>query len=106
MKSEGSTGFTREPFCISQQRIRLPVACYGRTDTDMENFVLIGLFVLLGMVFRRLNTFPKDAAQVLNTFALHVSLPEYCCWWSPGEYIIFRCADGPDIFSVQPVSLC
>ena len=41
----------------------------------MENFVLIGLFVLLGMLFQRLKSFPKDTAQVLNMFALYVSLP-------------------------------
>lgn len=41
----------------------------------MENFVLIGVFVLLGMIFRRLEAFPKDSAQVLNMFALYVSLP-------------------------------
>ncbi|HWI40028.1 MAG TPA: AEC family transporter [Verrucomicrobiae bacterium] len=41
----------------------------------MENFILIGVFVLLGMLFRRLGIFPKDAALVLNLFALHVSLP-------------------------------
>jgi predicted permease len=41
----------------------------------MENFVLIGVFVLLGMLFRRFKTFPKDSAQVLNLFALYVSLP-------------------------------
>ncbi len=41
----------------------------------MENFVLIGIFVLLGMVFRRLAAFPKETPQVLNMFALYVSLP-------------------------------
>lgn len=41
----------------------------------MENFVFIGVFVLLGMLFRHFNTFPKDSAQVLNMFALYVSLP-------------------------------
>jgi predicted permease len=41
----------------------------------MENFVFIGVFVLLGMLFRRLKAFPKDSAQVLNMFALYVSLP-------------------------------
>jgi len=41
----------------------------------MENFVLIGVFVLLGMLFRHLKAFPKDSAQVLNMFALYVSLP-------------------------------
>ena len=41
----------------------------------MENIVLIGVFVLLGMLFRRLKAFPKDSAQVLNMFALYVSLP-------------------------------
>jgi len=41
----------------------------------MENFILIGVFVLLGMLFQRLKSFPKDTAQVLNMFALYVSLP-------------------------------
>lgn len=41
----------------------------------MENFIIIGVFVLLGMLFRRLEAFPKDSAQVLNMFALYVSLP-------------------------------
>ena len=41
----------------------------------MENFVIIGVFVLLGMLFRRIEAFPKDSAQVLNMFALYVSLP-------------------------------
>ncbi len=41
----------------------------------MENFVLIGLFVSLGMLFRRLQAFPADSPQVLNMFALYVSLP-------------------------------
>jgi len=41
----------------------------------MENFVLIAVFVLLGMLFRRLNAFPPETVQVLNMFALYVSLP-------------------------------
>ena len=41
----------------------------------MSNFVLIGIFVGLGLLFRRLEAFPKDSAQVLNMFALYVSLP-------------------------------
>jgi hypothetical protein len=41
----------------------------------LQNFVLIGVFVLLGMLFRRLDAFPKETAQVLNMFALYVSLP-------------------------------
>lgn len=41
----------------------------------MANFILIGVFVGLGLVFRRLEAFPKDSAQVLNMFALYVSLP-------------------------------
>ncbi len=41
----------------------------------MDNFVLIGVFVTLGMLFRRLKAFPADSAQVLNMFALYVSLP-------------------------------
>ena len=41
----------------------------------MENFVLIGVFVLLGMLFQRLKSFPKDTPQVLNMFAIYVSMP-------------------------------
>lgn len=41
----------------------------------MGNFILIGIFVALGLLFRRLEAFPKDSAQVLNMFALYVSLP-------------------------------
>jgi predicted permease len=41
----------------------------------MENFILIGIFVMLGMIFRRVDTFPKETAQALNMFALYVSVP-------------------------------
>jgi len=41
----------------------------------MENLILIGVFVMLGVLLRRLETFPKDSAQVLNMFALYISLP-------------------------------
>jgi predicted permease len=41
----------------------------------MENFVLIALFVGLGMLFRKLEAFPDQTAQVLNMFALYVALP-------------------------------
>lgn len=41
----------------------------------MANFILIGIFVLLGLLFRRLKAFPDQTAHVLNMFALYVSLP-------------------------------
>lgn len=41
----------------------------------MENFLLIAVFVLLGIIFRRLEAFPPESVQVLNMFALYVSLP-------------------------------
>ncbi len=41
----------------------------------MTNFIQIGLFVLLGMLFRRIKAFPEQTAHVLNMFALYVSLP-------------------------------
>jgi len=41
----------------------------------VENFLLIGICVLLGMLFRRIKAFPADTAQTLNMFALYVSLP-------------------------------
>jgi predicted permease len=41
----------------------------------LANFIMIGTFVLLGSLFRRLRAFPAETAQVLNMFALYVSLP-------------------------------
>lgn len=41
----------------------------------MENFILIAVFLLLGMLFRRVKAFPKESAQVLNIFVVYVSLP-------------------------------
>jgi malate permease and related proteins len=41
----------------------------------LENFLLIAFFVLVGMLFQRLKAFPKDTPQVLNMFALYISLP-------------------------------
>jgi len=41
----------------------------------LANFIMIGTFVLLGILFRRLKAFPVETAQVLNMFALYVSLP-------------------------------
>jgi predicted permease len=41
----------------------------------MENFILIGVFIILGILLRRIKAFPKDTPQVLNMFALYVSLP-------------------------------
>ena len=41
----------------------------------MVNFILIGIFVFLGILFRRLKAFPDQTAHVLNMFALYVSLP-------------------------------
>ena len=41
----------------------------------MDNFILIGVFVMLGILLRRIEAFPKETAQTLNMFALYVSLP-------------------------------
>ena len=41
----------------------------------MENFILIGLFVGLGALFRKVKAFPEQTALVLNMFALYVALP-------------------------------
>jgi len=41
----------------------------------MENFILTIAFLLIGMGLRRLPRFPRDTAQVLNLFVIHVSLP-------------------------------
>jgi len=60
----------------------------------MENFVLIGVFVLLGMLFQRLKAFPKDTAQVLNMFALYVSLPALVLLKAP-QIVFSRAAIVP-----------
>jgi predicted permease len=44
-------------------------------EQTLANFILIGLFVSLGILFRRIKAFPDDTAQTLNMFALYVSLP-------------------------------
>jgi malate permease and related proteins len=41
----------------------------------VANFILIGVFVGLGLLFRRLKAFPRESAQAFNMFALYVSLP-------------------------------
>lgn len=41
----------------------------------MENFILIAVFVGLGILFRRIEAFPDQTAQALNMFALYVALP-------------------------------
>ncbi len=41
----------------------------------MENFILIGIFVGLGVVFRKIEAFPEQTSQALNMFALYVALP-------------------------------
>lgn len=41
----------------------------------MENFIQIAVFVSLGILFARLRAFPPETVQVLNMFALYVSLP-------------------------------
>lgn len=41
----------------------------------MENFILTVSFLLMGMGLRRLPSFPKETAQVLNLFAITLSLP-------------------------------
>ncbi len=41
----------------------------------MENFILILLAILIGYVLKFLKLLPKDAATVLNQFAIYVSLP-------------------------------
>ena len=41
----------------------------------MDNFILIAVFVVTGILFRRLSAFPPETVQVLNMFALYVSLP-------------------------------
>lgn len=58
-------------------RPRLTAAASGHLKKRgaMENFVLIAVFVSLGILFRKLKAFPPETAHVLNMFALYVSLP-------------------------------
>jgi predicted permease len=41
----------------------------------MEPFLFTLLFLLIGMGLRRLPQFPRETAQVLNLFVIHISLP-------------------------------
>lgn len=41
----------------------------------MENFLLTLACLLIGMGLRRLPVFPRETAQVLNLFVIHISLP-------------------------------
>ncbi|OIQ50560.1 Membrane transport protein [Pseudodesulfovibrio hydrargyri] len=41
----------------------------------MERFLVIGMFVGVGWLLRRLPVFPRQTAQVLNLFALYAALP-------------------------------
>jgi len=41
----------------------------------MENFILTIAFLLIGMGLKRLPMFPKETAQILNLFVIHISLP-------------------------------
>ena len=41
----------------------------------MENFVLILLAITIGYIIQRLNIFSKEAATILNQFAIYISLP-------------------------------
>ena len=54
------------------------------TEQLLANFILIGLFVSLGILFRRIKAFPDDTAQTLNMFALYVSLPAVILLKAPG----------------------
>jgi malate permease and related proteins len=42
---------------------------------NVEKFIIIGVFVCIGGILRRLPVFPGQTAQVLNLFALYVALP-------------------------------
>ncbi len=41
----------------------------------MENFLLIIIFMLIGMALRRIQVFPDDTGKVLNLFVIYISLP-------------------------------
>ncbi|MFK8012609.1 MAG: AEC family transporter [Marinicellaceae bacterium] len=41
----------------------------------MQNFIYISSLLLLGVLLRRINVFPKNTSQVLNQFVIYVSLP-------------------------------
>ncbi len=41
----------------------------------MENFVLILVAITVGYIIQRLNIFSKEAATILNQFAIYISLP-------------------------------
>jgi len=43
--------------------------------TTMENFIIIVSFLLIGMILRRIKSFPSDTGNVLNAFAIYLAIP-------------------------------
>ena len=41
----------------------------------LQNFIIIIVYLLIGIILRRLPDFSKDTAKVLNLFAIYVSMP-------------------------------
>jgi len=41
----------------------------------MENFIITSVYLLIGVVLKRTQRFPKDTGNVLSLFAIYVSLP-------------------------------
>jgi len=48
---------------------------FSQSGPGVANFLIIGVCVLLGVLFRRLRIFPADTARSLNLYALYLSLP-------------------------------
>jgi predicted permease len=50
----------------------------------LENFILIGVCLLLGIVFQKVKDFPENAYLTLNNFIIYVSLPAVTLLHVPG----------------------
>ena len=47
----------------------------GTQHPDMENFIIIITFLIIGMVLQLLPDFPDETGNVLNLFVIYISLP-------------------------------
>lgn len=41
----------------------------------MENFIAIGVYLVIGLLLQRVSQFPQNTGQVLNAYVIYVSLP-------------------------------
>jgi len=54
----------------------------------MNNYLLLGACFLLGILLRRLQRLPDNAAAALNGFVVHISLPALTLTYVHGLHLL------------------